>query len=144
MEIVIFILLAGVWAMLLIPSFFDSRKQAPINTTQDFARNTARLNAVRVLANEPAAVQRRRVLARRRRTLIALVAAAMASLGLAIVTGSIVFLGVNLVVDMALASYVAMLLQIKEHAGVRPPVPLPVEASPAAEDSQAKIRILAG
>ncbi len=144
MEIVIFILLAGVWAMLLIPSFFDSRKQAPINTTQDFARNTARLNAVRVLATEPAAAQRRRALARRRRTLIALVAAAMASLGLAIVTGSLVFLGFNLVVDMALASYIAMLLQIKEHASVRPPVPLPVEPRESGDDTQAKIRILAG
>ncbi len=144
MEIVIFILLAGVWAMLLIPSFFDSRRQAPINTTQDFARNTARLNAVRVLANEPAAAQRRRVLARRRRTLIALVAAAMASLGGAIVTGSLVVLGVNLVVDMALAAYIAMLLQIKEHAGARPPIPLQAESQQPAEDSQAKIRILAG
>ncbi len=144
MEIVIFILLAGVWAMLLIPSFFDSRKQAPINSTQDFAKNTARLNAVRVLASEPAAAQRRRVLARRRRTLIGLVAAAMTSLGIAIVTGSLVLLGINLVVDMALAAYIAMLLQIKEHAIVRPPVPLPVETAEAAEDTQAKIRILAG
>ncbi len=144
MEIVIFILLAGVWAMLLIPSFFDSRKQAPINSTQDFAKNTARLNAVRVLASEPAAAQRRRVLARRRRTLIGLVAAAMASLGIAIVTGSLILLGINLVVDMALAAYIAMLLQIKEHAIVRPPVPLPVETAEAAEDTQAKIRILAG
>ncbi len=143
MEIVIFILLAGVWAMLLIPSFFDSRRQAPINTTQDFARNTARLNAVRVLAAEPAAAQRRRVLARRRRTLIALVAAAMGTLALAIVTGNIMFLGLNLLVDMALAAYIAMLLQIKETVA-RPPIPLHPERVREAEDTQAKIRILAG
>ncbi len=145
MEIVIFILLAGVWAMLLIPSFFDSRRQAPINTTQDFAKNTARLNAVRVLAAEPAAAHRRRMLARRRRTLLSLVAGAMTTLALAIVTGSILFLGLNLIVDMALAAYIAMLLQIKEVAGTKPPVRLPVGPQQQAEDdSQAKIRILAG
>ena len=66
MEIVLFILLAAVWAVFLIPSFFNSRKEAPINSTQDFARSAARLNAVRVSAVEPAVARRRRTLARRR------------------------------------------------------------------------------
>ncbi len=143
MEIVIFILLAGVWAMLLIPSFFDSRRQAPINTTQNFARDTARLGAVRAAAAEPAVARRRQVLARRRRALIGLVAAALTTLTIAIVTGSLLMLGLNLVVDMALAAYVAMLLQIKQFSGTQP-VPLHPAQQAAPEETQAKIRILAG
>ncbi len=142
MEIVIFILLAGVWAMLLIPSFFDSRRQAPINTTQNFARDTARLAAVRAAAAEPAVARRRQVLARRRRALIGLVLAALTTLAIAIVTGSLLMLGLNLVVDMALAAYVAMLLQVKQYAGGQPVALHSAQHAP--EETQAKIRILAG
>ncbi len=95
MEIVLLILLAAVWAVFLIPSFFNSRKEAPINSTQDFARNTARLNAVRVSAVEPSVARRRRTLARRRRALLGLITAAIVSLAAAIWTGSVPLLGVR-------------------------------------------------
>ena len=142
MEIVLFILLAAVWAVFLIPSFFNSRREAPINSTQDFARNTARLNAVRVSAVEPSVARRRRTLARRRRTLLLLITAAIASLAAAIWTGSVALLGVNLAVDMALAAYVAILFQVNQQPVPRAVV-VPMQQVESTEE-QAQIRVVAG
>lgn len=58
--------------------------------------------------------ERESVLARRRLALIALVAAVPITLGVAIFTGSTMFLIINLVFDLLIAGYVAMLLQIKQ------------------------------
>ncbi len=58
-------------------------------------------------------VERESVLARRRLALIALVAAVPVTLVAAIFTGSTMFLILNLVFDLLVAGYVAMLLQIK-------------------------------
>ncbi len=142
MEIVLFILLAAVWAVFLIPSFFNSRKEAPINSTQDFARNAARLNAVRVSAVEPAVARRRRTLARRRRALLGLISAAVLSLAAAIWTGSVVLLGVNLAIDMALAAFVAVLFQVSRQPASRSVV-IPIHQAEH-QDEQAKIRVVAG
>jgi len=57
---------------------------------------------------------RDRVLARRRLALIVLMAAVPATLIAAILTGSTLFLIVNLVFDVLIAGYVALLLQIKQ------------------------------
>ena len=54
------------------------------------------------------------VLARRRLALIVLVAAVPITLAAAIVTGSTMFLIINLAVDLLIAGYVGMLLQIKQ------------------------------
>ena len=61
-----------------------------------------------------AAGQRDSVLARRRIALIVLVAAVPVTLIAAIITGSTMFLIINLVFDLLIAGYVAMLLQIKQ------------------------------
>jgi len=58
--------------------------------------------------------ERDRVLARRRLALIGLAAAVPVTLGVAIFTGSIMFLFINLVFDLLIGGYVAMLLQIKQ------------------------------
>ncbi len=58
--------------------------------------------------------ERERVLARRRLALVVLAAAVPISLVAAILTGSTTFLIVNLVFDLLIAGYVAMLLQIKQ------------------------------
>lgn len=57
---------------------------------------------------------RESVLARRRLALIALIAAVPITLAAAIFTGSTMFLIINLVFDLLIAGYVAMLLQIKQ------------------------------
>ena len=72
--------------------------------------------------------ERERVLARRRLALVVLVAAAPVTLAAAIITGSTMFLIINLVFDLLIAGYVAMLLQIKQTQddrggfGSRPPM----------------------
>ena len=58
--------------------------------------------------------ERDSVLARRRLALIVLVAAVPITLAAAIVTGSTMFLIINLAVDLLVAGYVGMLLQIKQ------------------------------
>jgi len=67
---------------------------------------------------QPGAIEalehRRRVLARRKLALVVLVGLAVALLGAAIVTGSYPLLIAGVVVDVALAGYIAMLLQIKQ------------------------------
>ena len=57
---------------------------------------------------------RQQVLARRRMALIGLGVAVPLTLGLALFTGSTLLLFVNLFVDVALAAYIAILLQIKQ------------------------------
>ncbi len=55
-----------------------------------------------------------RILARRRLALVVLVVAVPATLLAAILTGSTLFLIINLVMDVVIAGYVALLLQIKQ------------------------------
>ncbi len=143
MEMVIFIVLAAVWAVFLIPSFTASRKAAPINSTQDFARSAERLGAVRVMATVPHLADRRRTLARRRRTLVFLTGLAVVTLAAAIWTGSVALLGVSLAVDVLLAAYITVLLYIKQRQAVPPVVAL--ESAPSYVTSeQAEVRVVAG
>lgn len=69
----------------------------------------------------PGAGARDQVLARRRFALLGLLVAVVITLVLALVTGSTLFLIVTIVVDVVLAGYVAMLLQIKQDQQARAP-----------------------
>jgi len=139
-EIVLFILLAGVWAALLIPNFVTSRRDAPIHSTETFARSTARLAAVRAISAETSA-NRNRIKARRRHILIGLGLAAGATLAAAIITASWTILIINLIVDAVLSAYVAMLLQVKEYSQARQLQ----QAGRVLEDSeQAEIQVING
>jgi hypothetical protein len=75
----------------------------------------------RVAARPPSAGpvmdEREQVLARRRLTLIILILLVPVTLVAAIVTGSTVVLVLNLLADVLIAVYVAMLLQIKQTQG---------------------------
>lgn len=110
MEIILFILLLGVWAVLVIPSVLRSRRENAV-TTRSGAQGEAR----------GAVEHREQVLGRRRMALIALGVAVIGTLAAAIFTGSWPILAVSLVVDVMLATYVAILLQIKQRKGSGPP-----------------------
>lgn len=110
MEIILFIVLIGVWAAFVLPSFVNSRRETTVTQTP---RQTDRAPAAS--GGGPSA--RERVLARRRNALIGLGIAVIATLVAAIITGSVVLLVVSLIVDVALAGYIAMLLQIKQNSG---------------------------
>jgi hypothetical protein len=107
MEKVLFALLLGVWAALVIPSVIRSRRENAVTT-----RSPA-YGDERPYASE----HRDRVLARRRTALIVLGVAVVGTLVTAILTGSWPILALSLVVDVALAAYVAILLQIKQRKG---------------------------
>ena len=104
MEIVLFALLLGVWAALVIPSVIRSKRENAVATRSPTYGDEA----------QQAGGHRERVLARRRIALIVLGVAVIGTLAGAIITGSWPILAVSLVVDVALAAYVAVLLQIKQ------------------------------
>lgn len=76
------------------------------------------------------------MLARRRIALIGLIVAVPLTLAIALFTGSVLMLIINLVIDVVLAGYIAMLLQIKQGQG--PPQRRPVQR-PAQDDEEARV-----
>ena len=114
MEILAFVLIGGIWAAFLLPSFVENRQRAPINSTRSFARSTALLASV---AGNTAhdVMLRRQAQDRRRHILYALAGGAVTTLALAIWQDSVLWLGATMVFDLALGGYVSLLL----HAGQR-------------------------
>jgi uncharacterized membrane protein YfcA len=151
MEIILFILLVGVWAAFVLPSVMNSRRETPMDETNDAGGEVT--STTRPAAPTPAAVaaqaavtmprstgmsalQRERVLARRRTALVLLMIAAVGTLVAAVVTGSLAWLGITLFVDVALAVYIAVLLQIKQHQAMSR-----FRSSPLAEKPQDEVRM---
>jgi hypothetical protein len=108
MEILLFILLIGVWAAFVVPAFVNSKREAYVNAREPIRSVTA------PPPQATAAEVRARVLARRKTALIALGVTVVATLVGAVVTGSTLLLGATLAADVVLAGYVAMLLTIKQ------------------------------
>jgi hypothetical protein len=115
MVIILFFLLVAVWAAVLLPSVVNVRRESQVNSTT--RPEPGRAPATR----GGSADVRQKVLARRRYALIALGLGAVVSLIGAIVTGSFPLLIVTLLFDVALAAYVAILLQIKQRKQVYAP-----------------------
>jgi hypothetical protein len=105
MEIVLFILLVGVWAAFVLPSLLSRRRDKAVNRQNGTADP--------MLAT-PADAHRRQVLARRRLALVGLMVLAVGTLVGAVLTGSYWLLALTLVIDVVLAVYVALLLSIKQ------------------------------
>lgn len=156
MLIVLFILIAGLWAAFLLPSFFDHRNQTPKSTTRDFAR-TKQLLAT-VSASDPSGEDyvRRHAQVRRTRLLMGLGIAAVVTLVVATWTGSVPWLYASIAIDVAIALYITVLLTMKQQryapraqvVRIAPPTPQPVyleqPAEPAAEVQTQTVRVIAG
>ena len=149
MPIVFFLILAGVWAVFLLPQLFDGRKSAPSGSLRNLDRSTALANIAAPGGLE--ALARRRTMNRRRRALIALGAAAIGLLGAAIVFNSTTWLTAAFLTDFALAGYVTMLLSMREQrlrtAQKVVPMPVPQYAATApvrVEEQSASVRVVAG
>ncbi len=109
MQILAFVLIGGIWAAFLLPSFVENRQRAPINSTRSFARSTALLASV--AGNSARDVMlRRQAQERRRKVLYGLAGGAIVTLSVAIWRDSITWLGAALVFDLALGGYVSLLL----------------------------------
>ncbi|HHC07151.1 MAG TPA: hypothetical protein ENK55_00325 [Actinobacteria bacterium] len=147
MNIIVFILIAGIWAAFLLPSFLEDRREAPVASTRAFARSRALLANV---STGSGALVASSVQLRRRRILVGLVVAAGLSLLAATVTGSVLLLWVTIGVDVALAAYVTLLLMLKQQRlaarrAPRIPATPPVPAvAPEVEDAPPTVRVIAG
>lgn len=132
LAILITLIIAGAWAAYLLPSVFVSRRNAPLHSTQEFNRITARLASVHGHAVENADLARRRVLTRRKRILAGLALAAITTLAVAIWQGSSFLLIAHIAIDAIGAWYIAMLLQIKQ----RRTAPIIVDLQPLDETTE--------
>jgi len=105
MEIVLFILLVGVWAAFVLPSFLSRRRDKAVNRQS---------GVVDPFLATPTDLHRRQVLARRRLALVILMVAAVGTLVWAVLSGSYCLLALTLTLDVMLAVYVAVLLSVKQ------------------------------
>ena len=117
--LVVLVVLGGLWAALLLPSFLDSRHDAPLTSTKSFDRRLAKLAALRSEAFDPVELKRQRVLARRRRVMVALIGAAIVTLIAAIATGSIPLLLLSLAFDGMFVAYLAALNSVRHRPATR-------------------------
>ena len=140
MGIIFFILIAGAWAAFLLPSFLDSRRDDPSETTREYAVTKARLGALagseEPLADEYYAAKASQI--RRQRVFITLLAAALSSLVLAVMLTSYLWLGISIVIDILIGTYVAMLLYLRQQGAVqqRTVVPLDPQLPEAPTDAE--------
>jgi hypothetical protein len=142
MEIVAFILIACLWAAFLLPSFFESRRKAPLNTTRSFAKSTALLASV-ATSTGPEIIARRKAHERRKRFLTALSGAAIISLGVAILRSSVLWLGVTLICDLTIAAFIAVMLDMRQQAEPPRVVALPSDNA-LMEPDRHTVRVVAG
>ena len=138
------LVLVALWGAFLLPEVVGSRKKAPLTTTQEFNRWTTRIATVQ-RPNGPAQIARNQVLARRRRTLFLLLGAAIATLLIAIWLSAPEMLIAHIVVDGAVAWYLAMLVQLKHRrAALAAVTPVrPVSDGVREMKSEPEIRVLA-
>ena len=146
--IFLFVLLAAIWGAFLFPEVFANRKDAPLNSTEEFGRWTSKLGSV---AEKPGrrgrrirTVTRGAVLSRRRRFLVLLLLSAVGTLVAALMTGSRTLLFVHIGIDAAVAWYVAMLVQIKQRRRLASASAAVAEAkvAPVVEE-ESPVRVLA-
>lgn len=140
--IVALLVIATVWGFYLLPSFMGDRRDAPLSSTEQFDRWTSLMADVqRRQFNASAASKRLTVRARRRRVLGTLVLAAVATLVVAWWRDSLTWLLVHLAVDVMLALYVAVLVQIRQAHQYRVAVDTMPERQ--AERQETQVRVVA-
>ena len=113
MAIVLFILIAGLWAAFLLPAFFDHRSNAPKSTTRDFERTRKKLAQASNAQPDGDAYVRRHAQRKQQQILIGLVATFVVTLGYATWSGAVVWLYINIAVAVAIAGYITLLLNLK-------------------------------
>ncbi len=126
--LVVLIVLGGLWAALLLPSFLDSRHDAPLTSTRSFDRRIAKLASLRSGSIDPVELKRQSVLARRRRVMVGLIGAALVTLFAAITSGSIPLLLLSLAFDGMFVVYLAAINSVQSRPG---PTRLPNTPEPA-------------
>ena len=113
MPLLVFLLIGAVWAAFLLPSFFESRRRAPMTATRSFQRSNELLANV-ATSNGQLLMARRRQADRRRALLLTLSGGAVVTLAVALLTGSAFWLGATIVFDLAIGAYVMLLLMLRQ------------------------------
>ena len=113
MPLLVFLLIGAVWAAFLLPSFFESRRRAPMTATRSFQRSNELLATV-ATTNAPQLMARRRQAERRRILLMTLSSGALITLAVALLTGSTFWLGATIIFDLAIGAYVMLLLMLRQ------------------------------
>lgn len=140
--IVALLVIATVWGFYLLPSLMGDRRDAPLSSTEQFDRWTSLMADVqRRQYNASVASQRLTVRARRRRVLAVLIFLAVATLAVAWWLNSFAWLLGHLAVDVLLALYVAMLVQIRQNHQYR--VAIDTLPDRQAERQESQVRVIA-
>lgn len=152
MPLLVFLLIGAVWAAFLLPSFFESRRRAPLTATRSFQRSTELLATV-AAADSQRLMARRRQSLRRRRLLLILSTGAVVTLAGALFTGSVALLGATIVFDLSIGAYVMLLLMNRQRSyalAMAPRIGVPsdaVEEAPALRresNPPSSVRVVAG
>lgn len=118
--IVASLVIATVWGFYILPSLMGDRRNAPLSSTEQFDRWTSLMADVqRRQYSADAASSRVTVRARRRRTLAILIGIGVVTLGVAWWLGSLNWLLLHLAVDVLIALYVAVLVQLRQRRDFR-------------------------
>ncbi|MEN8041651.1 MAG: hypothetical protein ABFR95_09130 [Actinomycetota bacterium] len=133
------ILIAGLWAAFLLPSFFDHRSRAPKTTTRDFARTKRVLEQVSTAQVDSQEYVRYHAQLKRQRVLIGLGATALFTLVVATLTGSMAWLWLTIALDVAFAGYVGLLLYAKQQRLVPRAAVVPIEDAQPAQPALAVV-----
>lgn len=108
------LVIAGVWSIYLLPSLIGDRRNAPLNSTEEFDRWTHLMADVQKRSFSRGQVSERDLIRlRRRRALAILAALALGTAALAWWQGSWALLLVHLFIDSLIALYVAALAQMR-------------------------------
>lgn len=118
--IVTLLVIAAAWGLYLFPTVFGGRRDAPLNSTEEFDRWTHLMADVqRRPFNARSGNGRDIIRARRRRTIAILAILAAGTLVLALWFKSWNWLLVHIGIDALIAWYVAMLAQIRQQHSVK-------------------------
>ncbi|MDA2978792.1 MAG: hypothetical protein O3B42_03390 [Actinomycetota bacterium] len=156
MPIVLFILVAGLWAAFLLPSFFDHRSRAPKATTRDYARTKEKLANIALSQPDSDTYIRRHAQIRRQQILSGMGIASASTLVFATWTNSMPWLWLNIAINVGIASYVTLLLTIKQRRALQRTVVVSISDAPQrplmavpdqfayATDEAKTVRVIAG
>lgn len=114
------LVIAGIWSVYLLPVVFGDRRDAPMSSTEEFDRWSHSIaNVQKHSTAELAASSRDAVRQRRRRTLTALATMTLASVVLALRTGSLPWLLAGLFFTSLIALYLVLLSQMRQRRNMR-------------------------
>ncbi|REK23925.1 MAG: hypothetical protein DWQ40_01745 [Actinobacteria bacterium] len=134
------LVIAAVWSIYLLPSFFGDRREAAMHSAEEFDRFTHLMADVQKRPRSSIVPEsRNHVRARRRIVLMFLAGAAVVTGGIALWQMSLVWLLVHLFVDGLLFLYIAALAQVKQRRQERLKVTHVSEQRPDFEEPQIKV-----